>query len=530
MSTFAFIDSKSHTEIHQLSPLPSELFTDAMKRQISESEKLKVRQQQLEPDGSLRCFISGEIISAEDEIEYDHIQPYSKDGETSIANIRIVLKSFNRRKSNQSLYDVRDNLRLERLFDSKKNHIKLQDILELKDVERCKTHSTVEGQVIAIDDGTQRRTFALLHDAILDVHYFYGRVPISWLENDDQEGLQPRVIDYKRLVSIRDHLKSHPQLAPSIARLIGHQLKLFDGQHKLAAQILNNNLEADIKAYISPADQESSKRLFDDLMITNLEAHSKLKQVPFYTSTLLDRLSVIYRELLEEFIATRTPDSHTEENFVHFLIVSKHYAKTAAKDMLRGAIKTAALAGSALEPYVAEASKDASYPMTIDLLNRTLFPATLFLDPSTAKFTSDLDYRDSEALNFREISSLLVTQTQLPNWVPNPKGKALTPAQLKARRIWHKGAVLTWAPYVKSILYFALQAMTSTERERLLYREPISINHLTIIDKCLHRLFSHPLWDEPEGEVDSLLVSARKQEDLFARKGLTEKYVIYGES
>ena len=48
------------------------------------------------------------------------------------------------------------------------------------------------------------------------------------------------------------------------------------------------------------------------------------------------------------------------------------------------------------------------------------------------------------------------------------------------------------------------------------------------IASCLNRLFNHNLWDEPEGEIDSLLISARKQDDLFNRKGLTEKYVLTG--
>ena len=499
-----------------------------MKRQLTDSEKYTVRQQQLESDGSLRCFISGEVIEAADDVEYDHIHPFSKDGDTSTANIRIVLKKYNRRKATQSLYEIRDNLRLERLFESKKNNIKLQDILELKEVERKSTHAHRLDNIITIDDSVKKMTYPLLLDPILEVKYFYGRVPIWWLENDDQEGLQPRVIDYKRLINIRDHLRIHPQLAPSIARLVGNRLKLFDGQHKLAAQILNNNQDADVKVYVSPDDPIAAKRLFDDLMITNLEAHSKLKQVPFYTSTLLDRLSVIYRELLDEFISTKAPESHTEEHFVHFLAVSKQYNRTAAKDMLRGAIKTAALAGCALEPFVAEASKDASYPMTIDLLERTVFPATLYLEPSTAKFTSSSDHRSAETQNFADVATLLVKESNLASWAPNVKGKTLTHEQLKARRIWHKGAVLTWSPYLRSILFFALQAMTNEERERLLYRESMTDHQRNIISKCLNRLFTHPIWDEPEGELDSLLVSARKQDDFFAKKGLTEKYVIYG--
>lgn len=501
-----------------------------MKPQLSEQEKRIVKQQQLSEDGSLRCFISGEIVSDQDEIEYDHIHPRSKDGETSPANIRIVIKKYNRRKSDQSLYDVRDNLRLERLFEQKKNHIKLQDIFELKEITQKNTHATTKGEMIVIDDGTAPREFRLFHDDILDVDYFYGKIPISWLENDDQEGLQPRVIDYKRLITIRDHLKSHPQLAPSIGRLLESRLRLFDGQHKLAGQVLNNVEGVDVKIYVSPADPEKAKKLFDDLMITNLEAHSKLKQVPFYTSTLLDRLSVIYKDLLEEFISNKPVETHTESNFIHFLAVEKQYSKSEAKEMLRGAIKNSALDNSNLAPYVAEASKDANYPVTIDLLNKTIFPSTLYLEPSNAKFTSSEDYRNSEVENFGEVANLIVQEAYLNNWVPNVKGKTLTNIQLKARRIWHKGSVLTWAPYLRSILYFALQTMTNDEREKILYRPTINDHQKEIIRKCLNRLFNHPMWDEPEGEIDSLLGSSKRQDDLFNRKGLTEKYVIYGQS
>ena len=107
---------------------------------------------------------------------------------------------------------------------------------------------------MTINDGVCGKNFELLNDKILDVDYFYGRVPISWLENDDQEGLQPRVIDYKRLIALRDHLLNHAQLAPSISRLVGNRLKLFDGQHKLAAQVLNGASEIDVKVYVSPED------------------------------------------------------------------------------------------------------------------------------------------------------------------------------------------------------------------------------------------------------------------------------------
>lgn len=133
-----------------------------------------------------------------------------------------------------------------------------------------------------------------------------------------------------------------------------------------------------------------------------------------------------------------------------------------------------------------------------------------------------------EVENFKEVSKILIEEAFLEDWVPFIRGKNLTNIQLKARRIWHKGSVLTWAPYLKSILCFGLQIMTNDEREKMLYRQTINDNQKKVIKTLLHRLFNHSLWDEPEGEIDSLLVSARKQDELFNRKGLTEKFVIYG--
>jgi hypothetical protein len=499
-----------------------------MKRQISDAEKQQVRLQQQDKDGSLRCFISGEVIGDTDDFEYDHILPFSKQGDSDLSNIRIVLKEYNRRKSDQPLYEFRDNYKLEKLFNDKKNNIKLQDIFLLKEILPKSFHFTIEPDNIKIDDGVDKRNFSLLFDNILNVQYFYGRIPIKWLENDDQEGLQPRVIDYKRLISLRDHLKDHPQLAPSIARLIDNRIKLFDGQHKLAGQVLNNTLEVDIKAYISPTEADKAKKLFDDLMITNLDAHSKHKQIPFYTSTLLDRLSVIYKEMLGEFTSTKPVDKHSEENFISYLVSDKQHSRADAKQMLKSAIMTNAVELSAINNFTAVASRDTGFALSIDLLKTAVFPNTLFHEPSSANFKSSGDFRDSELENFKEVSALLVQYGQLNNWVPNTRGKSLTNIELKARRIWHKGAVLTWAPYLKSILGMAFNFITNDDREKLLYRAVMDTNQKDRIGVCLQRLFNHPLWDEPEGEIDSLLVSARRQDELFNRKGLTEMYVLTG--
>jgi hypothetical protein len=404
----------------------------------------------------------------------------------------------------------------------------LQDIFDLKDVKhKSITVRNINGTII-IDDGIDKIEYPVLLDNMLNVNYFYARIKHKWIVNDDEKGLQPRYIDYKRLIKLRDHLLTHPQLAPSIARLIDNQIKLFDGQHKFAAQILNNQTELDVKVYVSPSDPEKAKQLFDQLMITNLEAHSKHKQIPFYTSTLLDKLSEIHKEFLDKFIETKPAEKHTEENLIRFLVAEQQYSAAEAKNMLVSAIKNQAKELSVMKDYIAIASRDANYPITDELLSKTIFPNTLYLTPSKERFKSDYDYRDSEIENFKVISNLLIEKGHLPDWVSKKRNTTLTNIQLKSRRIWHKGSVLTWAPYLRDIIINACNMITQDEREKLLYRAPLTQEQISRISIYLDRLFKHNLWDEPEGEIDNLLVSAQKQDELYNRKGLTITYVLTG--
>jgi hypothetical protein len=54
------------------------------------------------------------------------------------------------------------------------------------------------------------------------------------------------LIDYKWLIGSRDHLKSHSQMLQDIIRLMRNSIDLFDGQHKVAALILNGAPEVDV--------------------------------------------------------------------------------------------------------------------------------------------------------------------------------------------------------------------------------------------------------------------------------------------
>lgn len=500
------------------------------RKPLSQTQKELILKSQTSKDGSIRCFISGHVLSPEtDDIEYDHITPISKGGADEVENIRATLKEFNRRKSDQTLHQARENYELEKLFNEKRK-VRLQDIFEYKKLTKKSFHHELNDKSIKLYDGEISIEFPLFYDDILEVQYFYGSIPLTWIENDDEEGLQPRSIIYKKLLKMRDHLISKPQLAPSIARLKNGKILQFDGQHKNSGCILNDRERIDIKVFISPVNENLSKKLFDELMRTNLEAHSELAQESFFTSTLFDRLSVIYKEHMEEYFSTPQAVPHSESDFVNFLVTRKNEDRKGAREMIRSTIISKVIKSSDFKDFTSEASKDLKYPLSVDVFKKYILPNLIYLEPSTIPLQSDKDYRDEEIENFQKVAKIIIEKGRLNDWVNTNKNE-ITELQRKVKRFWYRGSVITWSPYLKSILYTSLNLSTSEQRDKLLYRPIIQDYQLKSIEICLERLFNHPMWDEPKGsDVDTFLTNSKSQKEFFEKKGLTELYVLTGKN
>ncbi|MDD0802547.1 MULTISPECIES: chromosome partitioning protein ParB [Acinetobacter] len=495
------------------------------KRYLTDSEKIKVQNIQKSSDGDLRCFISGEIIDLEsDKIEYDHLIAYVNGGDTDLSNIRIFLKKFNREKGALNLKEYKEIYKLKRLYDTKNNQVKLQDILAFKNIHPESTHYTIKDLSITLKGHTTELIFNIFSDPKLEINYFYAQLPISWLKNDDKQGLQPRVIDFKRLIQLKNHLEIYPQLAPSIARLVNNEIKLFDGQHKLAAQILNNQKTLDVKVYISPDDQEKSKVVYEKLLKTNLEAHSKLAQVSFYTNTLFQKWNEMYNIQWEEYLEKLPNDNHSENNFFKYLVKEK--SKTEVKNMFEATIIKNAHDQSILKKYTAETNKDSNLPLSQDLLRKTIFKHTLFLNPAIATIDSDHDHRDHEKENFQIFSKILAEESGLDKWSQNKKDTNID--AVKARRIWHKGSVLTWSPYLSAMINAIFKLFDKDSQDKKLYRNIMSESETTELRLFLNRLFNHPFWDQNDETIDKALTAATAVPALFEQHRLNFTYIQTG--
>jgi hypothetical protein len=496
----------------------------AKKRQLSEEEKRQVREAQ-SINGILKCYISGEVIDInKDELEYDHLVPYSAGGETQIHNERVFKKKYNREKASMSLSEYQEYFSLKRLYETKSNKVKLQDIFEYKSISVSSIHSTVTGDIVELNDGIKIISSVLYEDSKLSVKYFYTQLPSEWILNDDEQGLQPRAIDLKRLWQIKKHLVDYPQLAPSIARLINNQIRLFDGQHKLAAQILNNQKYIDVKVYISPDDAGLAKSVYEMLLKTNLEAHTKLKQVEFFTNTLFQKWNEMHKIKWDEYLEANPNQPHSEKLFIEYL--KDKEGKIESVNMFQATIIKNAHDKSILKQFTAESNKDASLPLSQDLLKKSLFKSLLYLVPTDAIIDTDDDYRDSEVENFKIITEIIVEKGCLNDWTPSKKG--LTPAQQKARRIWTKGSVLTWAPLINSMINATFQLFDPNEQSKNLYRAKMTESQKKNFELFFHRLFNHPFWTQNDPVIDKALAASTSVKDIFIQQGLVWTFIQNG--
>jgi ParB-like nuclease domain len=482
------------------------------KRQISDVQKQAVLERQ-----GLRCFIDDHPIDSVEDAEFDHVHPFSENGVTAVENIAVVCKRHNREKRNLSLSEYRDRLTLRRFFEGARKR-RLDDLM----VE--KLGSSGHGKPIAFEvddgvvvlylDGRQTRT-PLMQCPATKEKYFFAAVPVTLLKNDIE--LQPRALEPERLWELYRHLLRRTQLQPAVCRLVNGSVLLFDGQHKAAAQIWAGRTAIDCKVYLDPEVRQ--------LKETNLSAHDKLRQMPFYTSTLLEKYAVMASEDWEEFLIA--PGPKTESAFVEFMRNKSDLSRAEATKRIRSMIYGDILEhpNNQLRDYIAEENRTRENPLTMYRLEKTFFAEFIAPPPLSDEFESEDYHRDEERENFIRLMNLIVARVLTDRWAPERKDAAHT----KAARIFSAGALRAWVPFLRDAVAPALQVFEQDERRRLLYRE-LGDEDFANAERLIDRLFFHKVWEDPSPELNDLRYdNAERAKEMLRRAGLTPNWILGGE-
>jgi hypothetical protein len=249
-----------------------------------------------------RCFISEKPIDLTlDEVDVDHIIPTRDNGKDDPSNFALTLAHFNRSKQAANLRVARVLARFERIkaaAESDDRGPNLNDVL--KDYNggnselRMKIDSTTVTYVV---DGSTPTTYPLLEDKLSGFRYFFALLPITVIRHDER--INPRPIGANVRGLVEEFFKMRPQLHIALGYVETSQLpntsvRVFDGQHKAAAQILLGARNIPLRIFVDP-DAEL-------LLTANTNAGTTLRQVAFDksvqrrlgSSILLDRIE-LYR-------------------------------------------------------------------------------------------------------------------------------------------------------------------------------------------------------------------------------------------
>jgi hypothetical protein len=445
-----------------------------MKRQITEAERVKLILKCRQQDGFIHCFVDNERIENEKEIHFDHIEPFAKVEETSLDNIAPVCKNHNLAKKDMTLSEYRDKLQMESFFEgfeSAGKQAKLNDVLMFK-------YSNDFGFPIQYDfDSNQMKiTIKYFQDKhkirppktevhqvyecpITKMNYFYALVPAKNILNDGKEGadleLQPRPLILDHLWDLYRHLRVNTQLQPSICRVDGNILLVFDGQHKAGAKIWAGADYIEAKIYIEPDVVW--------LMRTNLVAHDKLKQLRFYSSILADKMAQLYGVNWQRYI--ETADKKSEKGFCAFIKYAEDKPDEKPDKQIEAFLMTSILSDkeNTFARYMAPENKTGKqYAISWDSMKKYYFRYFLTSPPLQVEIDSEADYRNQEIRNNIRLLNILAKEILIDKWSPSEGNEA----HKKAERIFRPGAIMVWFPMLRDVVYNKLDLVNPEEAKK----------------------------------------------------------------
>ena len=354
-----------------------------------------------------KCYISGKEIDLDihkSALDIDHIIPLANGGKDDESNLALTFSVANRSKQAADLNLARVNWTYKTLAeDLQKNENRnpnLSDVLKRFEGACCKLHYAIKGDRIRFSYSEIGQTdiieVPIYEDKRADVQYFFALLPIQYLHHDDK--INPRSIGSNVTKLLAEFYKGNPQLHISLGYIETNDnnespVKLFDGQHKAAAQILLGTREIPVRVFINP-DKEK-------IIETNFNAGTTLRQVAFDKSVQRHLGSAMYQDRVERYQKQtgRTPDdySFSEKTLINFFKGDSREMKRYILDSVKDAITDSD--ENRLREYIDRGGRAKERPLSYSTVEKTFY--SFFISPDA--LDTPIDFKLEEGLNPRDL-------------------------------------------------------------------------------------------------------------------------------
>jgi hypothetical protein len=405
--------------------------------QALSGEQRAALEQKLLSRQSGRCFICDDpidLVLHKGQLDIDHIDPLIEEGLDAENNFALTHASCNRSKGAANLQIARRLAEFERLQTEAQKHGKrganLGDVLARHDgacsllrLRRDADH--VEFSLAEAGDNSIRRV-PVFHDKLSGMHTCFATLPLRYLHHDDR--INPRSIGANIRGLIEEFLQKRPQLHIALGWWAPEKdgagpVKVFDGQHKAAAQILLGTTELPVRIFLEPDTNV--------LLQANTNAGGKLRQVAFDAAVMRHLGSSLYVERVRRYQSMRglaeTDYEFSEQDLVKFFKGEQREMERYIIDAQRDAITHDQ--SNALLEFVEWSGKGADRPVSYSTIERSFFREFLYkkaLDsPIAAGMEEGTNVRQLEREQLVRLMSLFADVFFVGKWDPDRGGRRI---------------------------------------------------------------------------------------------------------
>jgi hypothetical protein len=466
-----------------------------------------------------KCFITAEpidLVIHKNALDIDHVIPTKMGGKDEKSNFALTFSSANRAKQASDLnlariihsfIKVQENLKKKE--DRSPN---LDDVLKLNEGAKYPLLFNSSGDKIKYSFSEigehQIIEQEIYTDKLSGLKYFFTSLPIEYIHHDNL--INPRSIGSNISKLIAEFYSGNPQLHISLGWVDldeeNSQIKVFDGQHKAAAQIVLGTRRIPVRIFINP-DKEK-------LILTNFRAGTTLKQVAFDKSIQRHLGSTLYFDRVNRY----QDDLNLEEDNLNFsekqLI---NYFKGESRELKRYILdairdKVTKHSDNKLMEYVDMGGRAKEKPLSYSTIDKTFYSFFIHQDaletPISFRMEDGKNPRTLEAEQITRLMNIIAEEVFLDkydfelgtNQIENKiqKGEVLPANHVRAFRMAKEEVIYAWLKYVSQIIKNNFITLGTPIDENKLFQYEFSEALWKNIRNFMKNLSELPLWKNNE--------------------------------
>ena len=478
-------------------------------------EERKVLIEQLLAIQNGNCFICSKPIDKNlhgHAIDIDHIEPTKLGGKDGPDNFAATHESCNRSKQASDLRVARLLSAFDRIAEEievENRAPNLGDILTRHGGGKYHLPLSVKGDQLKTTFTEMGEndvvSFPIHQDPISGFDSAFVYLPIEYMHHDSH--INPRAIGKNLKKLVEEFHKKLPQLHVALGWVQidddkPAKVKIFDGQHKAAAQILLGARVLPVRVFINPNT--------DILLTANTHAGTILRQVAFDKSVQRSLGSSLLADRMERFRndTGRDPsdEGFCERDLVNHFKGESREMKKYVLDWVRNSVTTHE--ENKLRNYIDYGGRGTEMPLSYSTIEKTFYSFFVYGDLLTTPF----NYKQEEGVNPRhlEIEQIVrlmnivaekIFVSQFDHSIGTrriesglQKGQDIPEIHLRAYRMAKEEIIYNWLRYIRQIVqnYFITTGKPIDEKKIFQYLIPDAC--WENIENFISSLIRLPLW------------------------------------